>query len=220
MSVGTILIYSGGLDSTVLLHWLKARNYEVTAIHFHYGSKHTQAESQCAIYNCNKLRVPLIHINIKDIFTLSGSTLLQGREVIPEGHYEEESMKSTVVPFRNGILLSIAASVAETRNCKFLAYGAHKGDHAIYPDCRQQFIDNMYNAIRFGTYNNIELIAPFERFDKGEIVRHGIIHDVEFEHTHTCYNGINPPCGKCGACVERAEAFECMNITDPLIKEV
>lgn len=217
MGLKTLIIYSGGLDSTVLLHWLKARNYDLLAVHFKYNSKHSEQELECAYYNTAKLRVPMAVLDITDVFSLSGSSLLKGRETIPEGHYAEKSMMSTVVPFRNGVLLSIAASIAESRDCKFIAYGAHQGDHAIYPDCRQNFIDNMHNAIRLGTYNEIRLIAPFEKMDKGAIVKQGIIHDVEFSHTYTCYKGQNIPCGKCGACVERAEAFMNNNLIDPLI---
>jgi len=142
------------------------------------------------------------------------SDLLQSGGDIPDGHYEDESMKKTVVPFRNGIMLSIAAGIAESMDCNRLLISNHAGDHAIYPDCRPEFINSMSDAIRFGTYNNLEIFAPFTNLTKREIALIGKEINVPFEKTYSCYNGQEVHCGTCGTCTERKEALEGFDKTE------
>jgi 7-cyano-7-deazaguanine synthase len=143
------------------------------------------------------------------------SDLLSGGGEIPDGHYEEASMKSTVVPFRNGIMLSIAAGFAESRGAEAVVIAAHSGDHAIYPDCRESFLEPMACAIREGTYARIELLRPFVAMDKAAIARQGAELGVDFSRTWSCYKGGEIHCGTCGTCVERREAFELAGLPDP-----
>jgi len=211
------IILSGGMDSTALLSSLLKDGYEVIPIHFQYGSKHNGKELQsfvniCAYYN-------LINSHIIDIdFNKMGITsdLLTSGGDIPEGHYEAPNMKSTVVPFRNGIMLSMAAGIAESLDCEELYYGAHAGDHAIYPDCREEFFNYMAEAVRVGTYKGIALRAPFLNIDKGGIAAIGCDNKAPFILTWTCYKGQSLHCGKCGACQERIEAFAKFNLKDPV----
>lgn len=210
-----MVVLSGGLDSTVLLHWAIAQGYAVTAVHVQYGSKHSGNEMAAARATCRSLKVPLFIENI-NLLSFNSSLLVGSSEDIPEGHYEDESMKSTVVPFRNGILLSYVAGLAESMQNAKIFYGAHSGDHAIYPDCTPEFIAAMKAAIQFGTYNNVVLAAPFCDLVKSEIVHMGIKLAVNFSNTWTCYKGRELSCGKCGSCVERLEAFKVNKTADPI----
>jgi 7-cyano-7-deazaguanine synthase len=204
-----ILIASGGLDSTVLYYFLKKKKYDIEIINFNYGSKHNKQERKRLKEN---IKVPIMEINI-DLSFLN-SSLLKGN--IPEGHYKAKNMKSTIVPFRNGIMLSYAASIAESENIKYIAIGSHAGDHYIYPDCTPMFNGGMREAVRLGTGNHVIIETPFSFIDKAGIVDIGKklnINDIMF-NTWTCYNGREYHCGKCGACVERKEAFQLNNIKD------
>lgn len=217
MKRNTLLIYSGGLDSTVLLH---ARKHQIAlAVTFDYGSNHARKEIACAQQNCQKLGIEHLVIPLSFIKQYFNSSLLQGPDAIPEGHYEDETMKSTVVPFRNGIMLSIAAGLAESRGLDIVMIANHAGDHAIYPDCRLSFIAAIKNAVLVGTYSNVRIIAPFVDMTKTEIVERGTIDGVDFSKTWSCYKGGEKHCGKCGTCVERKEAFENAGIEDPTIYE-
>ena len=143
------------------------------------------------------------------------SDLLRSGGTIPDGHYEELTMKQTVVPFRNGIMLSIAAGFAESVEAQALVIAAHAGDHAIYPDCREDFMKSMEDAIRLGTYAGIQILRPFMSFSKAEIVRRGRDLGVDFSKTWSCYKGATLHCGSCGTCVERREAFLLAGVSDP-----
>jgi 7-cyano-7-deazaguanine synthase len=217
-----LVILSGGLDSTTLLYDLvkKFGNKEVLAISFNYGSKHSKWELSCAMNTCNNLKVEHKVLDIRPVFSLFKSSLLDhiDSEKIPEGHYEDENMKSTVVPFRNGILLSLAVGIAESRGIKSIYYGAHGGDHAIYPDCRSEFLDSINQAAYIGTYIGAEILAPYMKMNKISILKKGIKLGVNYKTTHTCYNPNNAgkSCGRCGSCQERLEAFEKNKIKDPL----
>ena len=211
----TLVLLSGGMDSVTALHWAKQEHEVVGAVSFDYGAKHNHREVALAEWQCGHLDVwhdivPLPFVN--ELFT---SDLLKSGGEIPEGHYEEESMKRTVVPFRNGIMLAIACGIAESRGAEALVIAAHAGDHAIYPDCREPFMHAMADAMREGTYARIELLRPFIHLDKAAITRLGQGLGVDFGKTWSCYKGGSIHCGKCGTCVERREAFIKAGIEDP-----
>jgi 7-cyano-7-deazaguanine synthase len=201
-----VILYSGGMDSSVALYQFASRIK--LAVSFNYGSKHNVLEIEHAALNCSALGIEhrIIEMDLNKMGFISD--LLQSGGDIPDGHYEDESMKKTVVPFRNGIMLSIAAGIAESIDCNKLLISNHAGDHAIYPDCRPDFINSMNDAIRFGTYNNVEIMAPYTHLTKREIALKGKEIGVPFEKTYSCYNGQAEHCGTCGTCTERKEALE------------
>ena len=201
-----LLIYSGGMDSTVLLYDYY-RSIEL-CVAFNYGSKHNDKEYEKATLNCLKIGIPLIRIDLDFIDKYFKSNLLQSGGEIPEGHYEDESMKSTVVPFRNGIMLSIAVGLAESRELDTVLIANHDGDHAIYPDCRKQFIEEINHATRLGTYNQVSIISPYNDKSKRDIALIGKEIGVDFTETYSCYNGEDIHCGVCGTCTERQEALQ------------
>ena len=210
-----LVVLSGGLDSSTALYWAKKQYEEVEAITFYYGSKHNNIEYQYAKKQCEKLDIKLTRINLDFINEYFKSDLLQSGGDIPEGYYNEENMKSTVVPFRNGIMLAVAAGFAESNNCDALVLGNHSGDHAIYPDCRPEFIEGIKMAIYEGTEKHIEVVSPFCNMSKTDIVKLGSELGVDFSLTYSCYKGGEKHCGKCGTCTERKEAFEQAGVKDP-----
>ncbi len=211
-----IIVLSGGMDSGVLLADYSRKVEFVAAVFFYYGSKHNDKEMKCAEFLAEKYNVQLKKIELPFINECFNSSLLSSSdEEIPEGHYEEENMKSTVVPFRNGIMLSIAAGIAESVNADLILLGSHSGDHAIYPDCRPEFNKAFAEAVYHGTYNHVEMQAPYANISKTGIARIGYKIDFPFEHTWTCYKGQNIHCGKCGSCTERKEALGCDGHPDP-----
>lgn len=214
-----LISLSGGLDSTTLLYYLINKGAKVEAISFNYGSKHNNIEIEYAKKICKKLNINHRIIKLDFINEHFKSDLLQNGGVIPEGHYQAENMKSTVVPFRNGIFLSISAGIAESCGCEFIALASHSGDHAIYPDCRTTFTKAMFEAIKYGTEKEIYLIAPFNKITKTDIVKLGNELNVDFSLTYSCYNGREKHCGKCGTCIERKEAFAEAKVSDPTIYE-
>lgn len=147
------------------------------------------------------------------------SSLLEGADAIPEGNYDDDNMRSTVVPFRNGIMLSVACGLAESYGLKHVMIANHYGDHAIYPDCRAGFIDAMSEAMRNGTYDGITIIAPYTSITKTEIARHGKRLGIDYSETYSCYKGGEKHCGKCGTCRERIEALHDAGIEDTTIYE-
>lgn len=200
-----IIVLSGGMDSVTLLHDFKERI--ALAVTFDYGSNHNAREIECARWQCNLLEIPHLVIPLgfmKDYFK---SSLLSGADSIPEGDYADDNMKSTVVPFRNGIMLSIACGLAESEGLKHVLIANHGGDHAIYPDCRPEFIESMSDAMKAGTYENISLLAPYTNITKGEIALKGKELAVDYGHTYSCYKGGEEHCGNCGTCREREEAL-------------
>ena len=210
-----VILYSGGMDSSVALYQ-NAERIQL-ALSFDYGSKHNKREIEFAAKNCKTLGIEhrIIELDLNKMGFVS--SLLQNGGDIPNGHYEDETMKSTVVPFRNGIMLSIAAGIAESIDCDKLLISNHAGDHAIYPDCRPDFIKSMSDAIRFGTYNNVEIFAPMTNLSKREIALQGKGINVPFENTYSCYNGQEIHCGTCGTCVERKEALQGFDPTEYLV---
>lgn len=212
-----VLIYSGGMDSTVALYKLCA-DYgasNVKAISFDYQSKHNDEEYKRASASTKFLGVEHSRIDLSSIAAHLESDLLKSGGEIPEGHYAESNMKKTVVPFRNGIMLSIAIGIAESWGAGEVAIGNHAGDHAIYPDCRATFISAMNEAGAYGTYLNVNIISPFQRMTKSDIAHLGSRLAVDFTRTYSCYVGNTIHCGKCGTCVERRMAFYEAGVQDP-----
>ncbi len=214
-----IVLVSGGMDSVCALYDASEKYDVILGISFNYGSKHNIKEIPFAEYHCKKLEVPHITIDLDFMNKYFDSALLQSGGEIPDGHYQDSNMKQTVVPFRNGIMLSIAAGIAESKNASGLVIAAHSGDHAIYPDCREDFLASISNTIRLGTYVNIEVIRPFVSMSKDEIAKRGDILGIDFSKTWSCYKGRKFQCGKCGTCIERQEAFQLAGLNDPTVYE-
>lgn len=213
MSRDTLIIVSGGMDSTTMLHEYAERI--ALAVTFNYGSNHNAREIECARYNCERLGIKLLVIDLPFIGKLFNSSLLSGADAIPDGQYDDENMRSTVVPFRNGIMLAIAAGIAESEGLTHLMMANHSGDHAIYPDCRPEFAAAMGSAIAAGTYEHISLDTPYTNISKTDIARRGAALGVDYSHTYSCYRGGARHCGTCGTCTERRQAFAEAGIPDP-----
>ncbi len=202
-----VLILSGGLDSGVLLSFLRHLDKQVHALSFDYGSKHNEAELAKAAELCQLFAVKHQVLSLPFIGSLFQSSLLRSGGPIPDGHYQDDTMRQTVVPFRNGIMLAIAAGYAESIEFDLVLLGSHAGDHAIYPDCRPGFNEAMSAACRAGTYNGVQILSPFAFMDKREIAELGRAMDFDFLRTWTCYKGGAIHCGTCGACQERKYAL-------------
>lgn len=212
----TIVVLSGGMDSTTALAWaLDEGHHVVGCLSFEYGSKHNDREWESAQKVAAHYNVPIKRASLSFVAESFKSDLLKTGGEIPEGHYADPTMIKTVVPFRNGIMLSIAAGYAESVEAQAVILGNHFGDHAIYPDCRVSFIEPMRDAIKNGTYAQIQLISPFATIDKTEIVRIGQRLKVPYKLTYSCYKGDQNHCGKCGTCFERKEAFSNAGFIDP-----
>ena len=210
-----VVLCSGGMDSVTALYWA-ARGHDVSAaLSFDYGSKHNAREIPFAAEHAKALGVRHETVPLSFIGEHFASDLLQRGGEIPEGHYADENMKRTVVPFRNGIMLSIAGGFAESIAAAGLVIAAHGGDHAIYPDCREEFMRAMGEAMRLGTYAGVRLLRPFIALNKGQIAAEGARLGVDFARTWSCYKGGAVHCGKCGTCVERREAFAAAGLVDP-----
>ncbi len=207
-----LLVYSGGLDSTTLLH--EYRDSIVLAVTFDYGSKHNAREIACARENCKLLGIRHRVIPLGFIGQYFKSDLLLGGGEIPEGSYAEENMKSTVVPFRNGIMLSVAAGLAESYGLDTVLLANHSGDHAIYPDCRPEFVEAMDAAVKAGTYEGIRVVSPYCDITKRDIALRGKAIGLDYSLTYSCYKGGEKHCGKCGTCTERKEALEGFDPTE------
>lgn len=213
----TVLIHSGGIDSTVLLAHLLAEGREVFALSVDYGQRHRR-ELIAAKQICAQYGVKHQVADLRNLAPLFGPNALTDAQVaVPEGHYEEDSMKSTVVPNRNMLLIAVAASWAMSLKASSVAYGAHGGDHAIYPDCRPVFAEALDQAIRLADWHEVSLERPFVGMDKSAIVRRGVELQVPLELTWSCYVGGEQHCGRCGTCVERKEAFVRAEVADPTV---
>ena len=210
-----VVLLSGGMDSVTALHDARANGIVSAALSFNYGSKHNLKELACAEWQAQHLGIPHVVIALPFVAEHFSSSLLRGGGQIPKGHYQEETMKQTVVPFRNGILLAIAAGFAESSGAGGLVIAAHAGDHAIYPDCREEFMMAMSAAIQSGTYAQVLLKRPFIAMSKAQIVQRGRELGVDFAQTWSCYVGGEVHCGECGTCVERREAFVLAGVPDP-----
>lgn len=217
MKKDSIIVLSGGMDSVTLLHQEKERI--ALAVTFDYGSNHNAREIECARRQAARLGIEHIVIPLAFMGQYFKSSLLSGADDIPEGNYDDENMRSTVVPFRNGIMLSVACGLAESRGLRHVLIANHGGDHAIYPDCRPGFVEAMGRAMEEGTYDGVSILAPFTDISKAEIARIGARLGVDYADTYSCYKGGERHCGRCGTCTERREAFRLAGIPDPTIYE-
>jgi len=207
-----VLVYSGGLDSTTLLY--EYRDSIALAVSFDYGSKHNAREIAYAAENCKRVGVKHLVIPLGFIGQYFKSDLLLSGGEIPEGSYADDNMHSTVVPFRNGIMLAVAAGLAESYGLDTVMLANHSGDHAIYPDCRPEFVEAMDAAVQAGTYEGIRVVSPYCDITKRDIALRGKALGIDYSLTYSCYKGGEKHCGKCGTCVERKEALEGFDPTE------
>ena len=212
-----VIIISGGMDSTTMLYEFK--DEIALAITFDYGSTQNGRERVCAVTHCQRLGIKHTIVPLEFMHRYFKSTLLMTANDIPEGNYNDENMKSKVVPFRNGIMLAIAAGIAESNGLKRVMIANHAGDHAIYPDCRATFISSMSEAMSYGTYEHIKIMAPYTSLTKGEIALQGKEIGLDYSETWSCYKGGEHHCGVCGTCRERKEALAQAGIEDKTIYE-
>lgn len=217
MEKDSVIVLSGGMDSVTLLHEYK--DIIALALTFDYGSNHNKREIACAANHCKELGIKHIVIPLEFMGQYFKSSLLSGADAIPEGDYAEENMKSTVVPFRNGIMLAVACGMAESYDLKKVMLANHFGDHSIYPDCRKSFVDAMSLAMKEGTYCGVEIFAPYTGISKTDIARHGKSLGIDYSTTYSCYKGGEKHCGKCGTCCERIEALRAAGIEDTTVYE-
>lgn len=212
MAKDSIIILSGGMDSVTLMHYMKERIS--LAVSFDYGSNHNEREIECAKWQCEQLGIPHLSIPLAFIKEYFKSSLLEGGDNIPRDEYDQENLKSTVVPFRNGIMLSIACGIAESRGLQHVMMANHGGDHAVYPDCRPEFTSAMSKAMQAGTFDCVSLIDPFTNITKRDIALLGKELRVDYSHTYSCYCGGIKHCGTCATCRERKEALSLAGIDD------
>jgi 7-cyano-7-deazaguanine synthase len=210
-----VVVYSGGMDSYTVLHRAISDGYAVAPVTFNYGQRHVR-EIDSAAAVCAELGIGHKVVDVSSINSLIQGSALTSDIDVPEGHYESESMKATVVPNRNMILLSLAVGYAVSLDARKVYYGAHAGDHAIYPDCRPEFVDRMNDVSAIANYEPVEIVTPYINVDKSDILRDGLAMGLDYGNTWTCYNGRDLACGKCGACVERLESFAANGIPDPI----
>ncbi len=213
----SVIVLSGGMDSVTLLY--DRQEQTALAITFDYGSNHNAREAACAALHCQRLGIEHLIIPLSFISQYFKSSLLEGADAIPEGDYADENMRSTVVPFRNGIMLAVACGIAESRNLTKVLIANHFGDHDIYPDCRADFIRPMSEAMRAGTYIGVEVCAPYTDISKADIARIGKRLGINYGETYSCYKGGERHCGRCGTCKERRDALRQAGIDDPTIYE-
>ncbi|MDD5870861.1 MAG: 7-cyano-7-deazaguanine synthase QueC [Bacteroidales bacterium] len=215
MKRDSLIVLSGGMDSVTLLY--DYRDVVALAVTFDYGSNHNAREIACARLHCERLGIEHIVIPLAFVAQYFKSSLLSGADAIPEGNYDDENMKSTVVPFRNGIMLAVACGIAESRDLSRVMLANHFGDHAIYPDCRRAFVDAMSEAMRQGTYCGVTVFAPYTDITKADIARRGAQLGIDYAETYSCYKGGAHHCGRCGTCRERREAMALAGIDDPTV---
>lgn len=207
-----VIIVSGGMDSITLLY--ERKDEIALGISFDYGSNHNAREIPFARMHCERLGIRHLVINLSFIHQYFKSSLLSGADKIPEGSYDDDNMKSTVVPFRNGIMLSIAVGIAESEGLKKVFIANHGGDHAIYPDCREEFIEAIDAASQAGTYEHVRILAPYTNITKTDIALRGKQLGIDYSETWSCYKGGEVHCGKCGTCVERKQALREAGLED------
>ncbi len=211
----SVLILSGGMDSVTLLYDKKERI--ALAVTFDYGANHNAREIPFAQLHCKRLGIRHMIIPLAFMGQYFESSLLSGADAIPEGNYDDVNMRSTVVPFRNGIMLSVAVGLAESCGLKYVMMANHGGDHTIYPDCRPEFVKAFSEAARTGTYPGITLLCPYTNLTKGQIAALGLRLGIDYSETWSCYKGMEHHCGRCGTCVERREALAEAGITDTTV---
>jgi 7-cyano-7-deazaguanine synthase len=209
-----VVLLSGGMDSVCALYQSNEKYEVISALSFDYGSKHNHKELPYASYHCKKLNIPHSIIKIDFIDDYFHSCLLKGGEYLHKNCYDNSKEKA-IVPFRNGIMLSIAVGYAESRGGKGVVIAAHSGDYSVYPDCREKFLKSMAKAVCDGTYNKMKIIRPFVFMTKEQIVRKGRALDIDFSKTWSCNEGVDIHCGECGTCIGRREAFNSARVADP-----
>ena len=212
-----VVLCSGGMDSVTALYWAHRRHAVVAAVSFRYGARHNAREIPFAAEHARRLGIPHEVIALDFVGRHFRSALLGSGGAIPDGHYAAATMRRTVVPFRNAIMLAAATGLAESRGARGLVIAAHGGDHAIYPDCREGFLRAMGEAMRRGTYARIALLRPFVDWNKARIAAAGARLGVDYARTWSCYRGGKIHCGRCGTCVERREAFLLAGLPDPTV---
>ena len=213
MTKDCVLILSGGMDSVTLLYDYQERI--ALAVTFDYGSNHNAREIPFARLHCERLGIEHLVIPLAFMGQYFKSSLLSGADAIPEGHYADDNMKSTVVPFRNGIMLSVAVGLAESRDLKYVMMANHGGDHTIYPDCTPAFVEAFNQTAQAGTFIGVQLLSPYTNITKAEIAARGKALGIDYVETWSCYKGGERHCGRCGTCVERREALAEAGIDDP-----
>lgn len=213
MTKDCVLILSGGMDSVTLLYDYQERI--ALAVTFDYGSNHNAREIPFARLHCERLGIEHLVIPLAFMGQYFKSSLLSGADAIPEGHYADDNMKSTVVPFRNGIMLSVAVGLAESRDLKYVMMANHGGDHTIYPDCTPAFVEAFNQTAQAGTFIGVQLLSPYTNITKAEIAARGKALGIDYAETWSCYKGGERHCGRCGTCVERREALAEAGIDDP-----
>ena len=222
--MNAVVLLSGGLDSaTCLARAVSVYGADnVVALNAYYGQKHAK-EIECAENIARHYGVRYLKMDLKEVMKYSDCTLLEGNGAIDKRSYaeqmEDSNTVSTYVPFRNGVLLSVAAAIALSVGANEVWYGAHQDDAAgaVYPDCSVEFADHMDKAIYEGSGKRVRLYAPFINTDKAGVVKTGLELNVPYEMTWSCYEGGDKPCGKCGTCIDRAKAFEANGIKDPAL---
>ncbi len=208
----SLLILSGGMDSVTLLYDEQQRI--ALAVSFDYGSNHNRRELPLAQLHCQRLGIEHMVVPLAFIHQHFTSSLLSGDDAVPEGHYDTDNMQSTVVPFRNGIMLSVAVGLAESRGLSRVMMANHGGDHDIYPDCRPQFVEAFDAAAQAGTYANVRLDCPYTHLTKADIALRGKALGIDYSLTWSCYRGHEKQCGRCATCHERREALAQAGIDD------
>lgn len=212
----TVVIYSGGMDSYTVLHRALREGLEVHALSFDYGQRHAR-ELDVATHVCRQLGIPHQVVDIRAIHGLiDNSALTNADQAMPTGDYADDNLRATVVPNRNMILLSLAIAKAVNIGAGRVDYGAHGGDHVLYPDCRPEFVDAMNHVAGIANFEHVTLHAPYLYSSKADILRDGLSMGLDYQHTWTCYEGRALACGQCGSCRERLEAFAANNVLDPL----
>lgn len=216
-----VIIASGGMDSATLAHYYKDKGAELIMVGFNYGQRHSK-ELEFMALMAAAIGADHRIIDLSNLAAqLHGSSLTDASVEVPDGHYSKETMKATVVPNRNAIMLSIAAGIAVAEKAEILATGVHAGDHFIYPDCRPHFIEAIGEAFELGNdgfaAEGFHLEAPFVNISKAQIAEIGGKLGVDYAMTWSCYKGGEIHCGRCGTCVERIEAFIESGIEDPTI---
>lgn len=211
-----VIVASGGMDSATAAYLYKAKGYELHLVGFDYGQRHAK-ELSALITIGAKVGAEVSVIDLTNITALLGRNALTGDTIVPDGHYREETMRATVVPNRNAMMINIATAIAQGEGAEVVVVGVHGGDHFIYPDCRPAFIEAQAEAIAAATDNAVHLEAPFLHRSKADIAREGGALGVPYEYTWSCYKGGAQHCGTCGTCFERKEAFVVSGVPDPTL---
>jgi len=211
----TVVIYSGGMDSFTLLNKVIQDGYHVYTISFDYGQRH-QKELKYAKNVCQTLNIIHKEIDIKNINSLLKGSALTDDLPIPLQSYDVSTMKTTVVPNRNMILISLATAYAISLQATCIFYGAHHDDGAVYPDCRPEFVSKINEVTNICDWTPITVYAPYLNATKTDILKDGLAMNLDYSQTWTCYNGKSLACGACGACLSRLKAFQNLGITDPI----